>query len=155
MVFHTNHFYSTTLTIFNNPVAFLQHRVIDPYIRRFVRSFGHSDHRYFIDPRHIGDTIHLWTAFVVLGHGRFLPTSASSLKHQVSFAYPSRSLREGVSGRYSFHSTFQIISSEIYLISASFSSLQTCRGTSRTICRVEIRSDRRIPSAAILRLCGI
>lgn len=28
-----------------------------------VRSTAHSHHGYFIDPRHIGCTIHLWTAF--------------------------------------------------------------------------------------------
>ena len=39
---------------------------IDPYIRSFVRRSRHSHHIHFIDPRPIGYTIHLWTAFVLL-----------------------------------------------------------------------------------------
>ena len=46
--------------------TFLCSRVLDPYIRRFVRYFNHSHHIYFIDPRPMGYTIHLWTAFVLL-----------------------------------------------------------------------------------------
>ncbi len=39
---------------------------LDPYIRRLVRRYRHSHHIHFIDPRPIGYTIHLWTAFVPL-----------------------------------------------------------------------------------------
>ena len=39
---------------------------LDPYIRSFVRRSRHSYHMHFIDPRPIGYTIHLWTAFVPL-----------------------------------------------------------------------------------------
>ena len=43
--------------------AFLRTMDIDSCIRGFVRSLDHSHHRYFIDPRHIINTIHLWTTF--------------------------------------------------------------------------------------------
>ena len=82
--------------------TFLCSRIIDPYIRRFVRCFHHSHHIYFIDPRHIGSTIHLWTAFVENFHfpyGCSLPTSPSFWQNQ----FPnnaSRSIRGGVSRRY-------------------------------------------------------
>ncbi len=39
---------------------------LDPYIRRLVRRYRHSYHIHFIDPRPIGYTVHLWTAFVLL-----------------------------------------------------------------------------------------
>lgn len=45
--------------------AFLHLKFVDPYFRKFVRPFGHSHHRYFLDPRHIGHTTHLWAAFAV------------------------------------------------------------------------------------------
>ena len=38
---------------------------LDPYIRSFVRRSRHSYHMHFIDPRPIGYTVHLWTAFVL------------------------------------------------------------------------------------------
>lgn len=38
--------------------------VLDPYIRKFVSAFAHSNHERFIDPRRIGYTAHLWAAFV-------------------------------------------------------------------------------------------
>ena len=55
--------------------AFLRLRRIDPYIRRFVSSLEHSHLGYFIDSRPMGDTSHLWDAFVLLGHGHSRPTS--------------------------------------------------------------------------------
>ena len=79
--------------------------LLDPYLRKFVRPSGHSNHRYFIDPRHVGDTIHLWTAFVWGFATPLRPLSAvfaELLTHQVSHIYASRSLRESVSGRYPF-----------------------------------------------------
>lgn len=43
--------------------------------------YGHSHHRYFVDLRHIGYTIHRWTAFVAVftqpQDGSSLPTSPS------------------------------------------------------------------------------
>ena len=117
MVFHNGYFYSTTMTTVTSTTAFLQHLRLDPYIRRFVRHFCHSNHRYFIDPRHIGDTIHLWTAFVWLviiqQVLRSLFADFTGLQTiRVSSHIACRSIREGVSGRYPFHSTFWIISSE-------------------------------------------
>ena len=51
---------------------------IDPYIRKFVSTFVHSHLEHFIDPRHIGNTIHLWTAFHSLTCLDYsLPTSPS------------------------------------------------------------------------------
>ena len=133
MVFHNGHFYSTTLTIHLDPAAFLQHVGLDPYFRRFVRPLGHSNHRHFIDPRHIGNTIHLWTAFVLRGHGYSLPTSPGFRPPHAFATDACRSLRGSVSGRYSFHSTSRIISSEILRFLPLFRLFQTCRGTSRTI----------------------
>jgi hypothetical protein len=41
-------------------------RDLDPYIRRFVRYLYHSHHRYFVDPRHMDYTTHLWVDFVIM-----------------------------------------------------------------------------------------
>ena len=46
--------------------TFLCSRNIDPYIRSFAGRFRHTHHMHFIDPRPIGYTVHLWTAFVPL-----------------------------------------------------------------------------------------
>jgi len=63
--FITADFYSPTHTMALPPIAFLQHLRLDPYIQRFVSACAaHSNHRYFMDSRHIGHTIHRWTAFV-------------------------------------------------------------------------------------------
>ena len=43
---------------------------LEPLLHRFVSRLRHTHHRYFIDPRHIGHTIHLWTAFVALFNSR-------------------------------------------------------------------------------------
>ena len=64
MVFHIEHSYLTTLPMISHTHAFLHGLHIEPYIRRFVSPFGHSHHGYFVDPRPIGDTVHLWAAFV-------------------------------------------------------------------------------------------
>lgn len=75
--------------------------LIDPYIRKFVRSLDHSNHRYFIDPRHVGNAIHRWTGFVRIYHLRSLSAAfAELLTYSVSRIYASRSLRGSVSGRY-------------------------------------------------------
>ena len=66
MVFHKINFYSTTLTTIARTDAFQRPLPLDPYIRKFVSLLGHSHHEYFIDPRPIGNTIHLWTAFVII-----------------------------------------------------------------------------------------
>ena len=66
----------------------------------FVRHLCHSHHGYLIDPRHIGCTIHLWTAFVSLTcYGISLPALPGFTQ---SLASACRSIRGGVSGRYSF-----------------------------------------------------
>ena len=78
MVFHNSDFYSTTLTAISHRRTFLFPSGLDPYIRKFVSPLGHSHHKYFIDPQHIGSTIHLWIAFhsmTCLGYS--LPTSPS------------------------------------------------------------------------------
>ena len=50
-----------------SPIAFLQFQVLDSYLRKFVSwVYQHSNHSYFIDPRHIGHTTHRWAAFVIL-----------------------------------------------------------------------------------------
>ena len=46
--------------------TFLCSKRIDPYISSFAKRFRHSHHMHFIDPRPIGYTVHLWTAFVLL-----------------------------------------------------------------------------------------
>ena len=75
--------------------------LIDPYIRKFARSLDHSNHRYFIDPRHVGNAIHRWTGFVRIYHLRSLSAAfAELLTYSVSCIYASRSLRGSVSGRY-------------------------------------------------------
>ena len=65
---------------------------------------GHSNHGHFIDPRPVGGTIHLWTAFVVLFHTATLrPLSAFvSLLSTPPFTGDAVCSREGVSGRYPF-----------------------------------------------------
>ena len=88
---------------------------IDPYIRKFVSPVGHSHHGYFIDPRPIGYTAHLWATFLstalchdAFQHLRFSVRAALSRLHRASdiysfrFWYASRRIREGVSGRYPF-----------------------------------------------------
>lgn len=114
MGFHRVHTYFPTLTMISHTRAFLHDTFLDPYIRRFVRPFGHSHHRYFIDPRHIGDTSHLWDAFVWIRDLQLRSLSADFTELQtikVSLHIACRSLRGSISGRYSFHSTPQSISS--------------------------------------------
>ena len=117
-VFHSFPFYFTALIPNKETTTFLWHPALAPYIRRFVRYFYHSNHRYFIAPRHIGDIIHLWTTFVVAIYDRSLPTSPSFKRFLAC-----RSLRGDVSGRYPFHSTLWIIRSQPNILGyAAFSS---------------------------------
>nr|DAL26734.1 MAG TPA_asm: hypothetical protein [Caudoviricetes sp.] len=45
-------------------MTFLPYHALDSYTRLFVCCFtSYPHHRQFIDLRHIGHTIHLWTAF--------------------------------------------------------------------------------------------
>lgn len=79
---------------------------LDLLHRVFVRGyFPHTHHRRFIDLRHIGSTIHLWTAFVQAYifpvYGCSLPTSPSFLRHSYYTLSASRSIKAGISGRYS------------------------------------------------------
>ena len=75
---------------------------LEPLLHRFVSQLRHTHHRYFIDPRHIGHTIHLWTAFVALFNSR--KAVALCRLHRASdtslLDCACRSIREGVSGRY-------------------------------------------------------
>ena len=48
----------------NTGIHFCMLHDIDPYIRKFVSPVGHSHHGYFIDPRPIGCTAHLWATFL-------------------------------------------------------------------------------------------
>lgn len=80
---------------------------MDPYLRRFVSTLiVHSLHGQFIDPRHIGHTTHLWAAFVQVAckatRLRYLSADFTGLQTVSVSAYTAcRSLRVGVSGRYS------------------------------------------------------
>ena len=54
-------------------MTFLPYHALDSYTRLFVCCFtSYPHHRQFIDLRHIGHTIHLWTAFVFIPTGMFL-----------------------------------------------------------------------------------
>lgn len=92
--------------------TFLCSRTIDPYIRRFISCFQHSRHIYFIDPRPMGYTIHLWTAFVLAyaDYGIFQPTSPSFWPLQFSKS------PVGVSGE-----TFQDVTPSFHLSDYQFS----------------------------------
>ncbi len=126
MVFHSKSFYSTTLapqTWWAN--AFLRHQRLEPLLHRFVSQSRHTHHRYFIDPRHIGHTIHLWTAFVALFQQ---PQDGSSLPTSPGFGHQPFGLRppEYQGGRFKalpFHSTLRIISSprDSFLLCLTFS----------------------------------
>ena len=75
--------------------TFLCNRNIDPYIRSFARRFRHSHHMHFIDPRPIGYTVHLWTAFVLLSQ---ITVSLSRL-HRAFNKVDFSTLPIGVSGK--------------------------------------------------------
>lgn len=62
-------------------MTFLPHYALDLYFRIFVSLKRHSNHRDFIDFRHIIHISHLWNTchnFICLGV--FLPTSASFIQ---------------------------------------------------------------------------
>jgi len=51
---------------------------LDPYIREFVRTFVHSNHRYFVEFRAIGHARYLYLVFVSFwSYGDSHPTSPS------------------------------------------------------------------------------
>ena len=104
MAFHNSDFYLATLTAISRHCTFLCNRLIDPYIRGFVRYYYHSNHRYFIDLRPVGDTIHLWTAFVMLYFTAMLRSLSADftelLTVSVSAYTASRSIKGSVSRRY-------------------------------------------------------
>ena len=111
MEFHRHDFYFTTLTaIFSDKDTFLYLKSIDPYFRKFVRYFYHSHHICFIDPRPMGYTIRLRTAFVLFAQ---ITVSLSRLYrafniHITTNTNANRSIRESVSGRYSFIPLFRL-----------------------------------------------
>ena len=77
----------------NTGIHFCMLHDIDPYIRKFVSPVGHSHHGYFIDPRHIGDTIHLWTAFVIFEINILRPLSADFTELQTLWISPYNACR--------------------------------------------------------------
>ena len=85
---------------------------LEPLLHRFVSQLRHTHHRYFIDPRHIGRTTHLWAAF----HISITPCLGSSLPTSPGFRHQPFGLRlpEYQGGRFRAlprHSTLWIISS--------------------------------------------
>ncbi len=82
MGFHNMHFYSPTLTALSRRMHFYMFDLIDPYIRGFRQVVYHSDHRHFVDPRHVSDAAHLWAVFVAKSgfYGRLLPPLPGSLR---------------------------------------------------------------------------
>lgn len=113
MGFHNMHFYSPTLTALSRHMHFYMLSLIDPYIRGFRQVAYHSDHRQFIDPRHVSDTAHLWAGFVAKSgfYGRLLPTSpgypTSVVSHRSRPEYQGERFRA-----LPLHSTLWIISSQ-------------------------------------------
>ena len=113
MGFHNMHFYSPTLTALSRRMHFYMFDLIDPYIRGFRQVVYHSDHRHFIDPRHVSDTAHLWAGFVAKSgfYGRLLPPLPGSPTPVVS--HRSRPEYQGERFRaLPRHSTPWIISSQ-------------------------------------------
>ena len=99
-------FITKALTPPHLPHKFVRGRIstlerLEPLLHRFVSQLRHTHHRYFIDPRHIGCTTHLWAAFhisITPCLGSSLPTSPG-FRHNL-LSYACWSIREGVSGRY-------------------------------------------------------
>ena len=92
--------------------TFLCSQRLEPLLHRFVSQLRHTHHRYFIDPRHIGCTTHLWAAF----HISITPCLGSSLPTSPGFRHQPFGLRlpEYQGGRFRpipRHSTLWIISS--------------------------------------------
>lgn len=83
-------------------MTFLPYHALDSYTRLFVCCFtSYPHHRQFIDLRHIGHTIHLWTAFDNLMF-RCLSADFNELRtYSVLYtAFARRSIKGSVSGRY-------------------------------------------------------
>ena len=94
---------------------------------------GHSDHRYFIDPRPIGSTIHLWTAFGMRNAscGCSRPTSPGftrpAFHHQTHGG-----AQGGVSGRYPFIPPFGLPVLQMVTNTVPISARPFQPGTGRT-----------------------
>lgn len=102
--FITTKFYFSPTYVRIRTTTFLSLRSLDPYILRFVSSLLklHTHHRYFLDLRHIGNTMHLCTVFhSIICLGCSLPTSAGFKQKDeyTSFCLPQS--QGGVSRRYS------------------------------------------------------
>ena len=68
--------YRTNATVVAMP--FRARLPLDPYIREFVRTCVHSNHRYFIELRAIGHARYLYLAFVsIWSYGDSRPSSPS------------------------------------------------------------------------------
>lgn len=97
--FITCKFYSTSHT-HKGVYAFLHIFHLDPFIHRFVSLLRHSHHRYFIDLRHIGNTIHLWTDFVWVLNSITVTLCRLCRASDTCKTNACRSIKVGVSGRY-------------------------------------------------------
>ena len=95
MGFHNMHFYSPTLTALSRRMHFYMFDLIDPYIRGFRQVVYHSDHRHFVDPRHVSDAAHLWADFVAKS-GLLRPPSAAFTGLPNTSGFPPE--QAGVSG---------------------------------------------------------
>ena len=69
--------------------TFLYCQRLEPLLHRFVSQLRHTHHRYFIDPRHMGYTTHLWAAF----HISVTPCLGSSLPTSPGFRHQPFGLR--------------------------------------------------------------
>lgn len=81
--------------------------------------FGHSDHRYFIDSRPVGNAVRLRTGFVAFALRLLSAVFTELLTVWISSFTASRSIRVSVSGRYSF---IPLIGSPVLPIQNFFSS---------------------------------
>ena len=119
---HTNDDFSS------QHISMLQkYRPVHSRICQFQRE--HSNHRQFIDPRHVGNTIHLWTAFVwalYFFHLRLLSAAFTELLTG-AVSCPRQSEYQGRRFRaLPRHSTYRIVSSP-HTIGACAFHTGTCR----------------------------
>ena len=77
---------------------------LDLYIRKYVSALVYTFSPCVFDTRHIGSTVHLWTAFVSdmkdQSYGYSLPTSPSFWQWNSLIFIANRSISVGISGRY-------------------------------------------------------
>ena len=77
---------------------------LDLYIRKYVSALVYTFSPCVFDTRHIGSTVHLWTAFVsdmkYQSYDYSLPTSPSFWQWNSLIFIANRSISVGISGRY-------------------------------------------------------